>query len=181
MRHVLTLSLVGVVLCLLSVIGTAVAQEVYHPREVPVIDPGTTIQVRTSQPIQANGSDGQVFSAVVAQDIFDRHHYLTIQKGSAVELIVRKAAGNDLALDLDSIMLNGEKYAVQTDEDSSRYKGEAETGAIIGVLAGGKGVVPPGTRILTKGQRIVVPADSLLTFRLSEPLRPAVEDRITTQ
>lgn len=176
-RHdVLCLFLAVAAVCALSISHTAAAQDAYQPREIAVIDPGTIIQVRTNEAIQANGSDGQVFSAAVAEDIFDRHHNLTLQKGSDVELIVRKT-GNDLTLDLDSIMLNGRRYALQTDEDSGKYASVPATGAIIGVIAGGKGVIGAGTQILTNGQRVVVPSDSLLTFRLAEPLRAGVVDR----
>jgi hypothetical protein len=55
-------------------------------------------------------------------------------------------AGNNLALDLDSVMVNGERYRLSTDENFIRSRG-------------------------------FVPAQSVLTFRLSQPVRAGMFDR----
>ena len=167
-----------------------------------VIDPGTTIYVRTIEQINAKDTDGRVFPGVVDQDVLTRNGRIAIPKGSDVELVVRKFPDNDVALDLDSIMVNGERYSVDAEQtvlESERKEslgankrtgkyvgGGAVIGAIIGAIAGGgKGAAigagagaaaGAGTQVLTRGKSVKVPAESLLTFRLTEPLRAGIVD-----
>jgi len=107
-------------------------------------------------------------------------------------------SNNTLTLDLDSITVNGQRFGVQTENTvapsqekqgigankrTGKYVGGgAAIGAIVGAIAGGgKGAAigagvgagaGAGTQILTKGKSVNVPAESLLTYRLSQPLRP---------
>src|SRR5262245_28972691 len=84
------------------------------------IDAGTTISVRTNEAIDAKDSDGRVFSGEVAEDVMDRSGRVAVPKGSKVEMIVRKAADNEneLVLDLDSVMVNGRRYSVESESTS---------------------------------------------------------------
>jgi hypothetical protein len=168
-HYLLCLFMAAVSLSTLFLRISASAQDIYQPREPGLIQPFTTIQVRTTETICTAASDGRVFSGVVGKDIFDRRHNLVIQRGSNVELIVRKTAGDELALDLDSITINGNRYAAQTEKNGG---GEVRS-AIIGAMTGGAG---PSVPILTKGPNVDVPARSLLAFQVVEPLRPGVVD-----
>ena len=168
-----------------------------------VIDSGTTIHVRTIDDINTKDADGQVFPGVVDADVMGRNGRIVIPRGSDVELVVRNVSdNNDVALDLDSIMVNGERYSVEADPsvlESERKEGlgankrtgkyvggGAVLGAIIGGIAGGgKGAAigagagaaaGAGTQVLTRGKSVKVPAESLLTFRLTEPLRAGMVD-----
>jgi hypothetical protein len=168
-----------------------------------VIDPGTTIHVRTIDDINTKDADGRVFPGVVDEDVMNRNRRIVIPRGSDVELVVRNVSdNNDVALDLDSIMVNGERYSVEADPtvpESERREGlgtnkrtgkyvggGAVLGAIIGGIAGGgKGAAigagagaaaGAGTQVLTRGKSVKVPAESLLTFRLTEPLRAGIVD-----
>jgi hypothetical protein len=168
-----------------------------------VIDPGTTIHVRTIDNINTKDADGQVFPGVVDEDVMGRNGRIVIPRGSDVELVVRKVSNNnDVALDLDSIMVNGERYSVEADPSVLESEGKeglgankrtgkyvgggAVLGAIIGGIAGGgKGAAigagagaaaGAGTQVLTRGKSVKVPAESLLTFRLTEPLRAGIVD-----
>jgi hypothetical protein len=107
-----------------------------------------------------------------------------------------------MVLDLESVGIEGMRYGVESTETAIGTAGEgfgankrtgeflgggAILGAIIGALAGGgKGAAigavggaaaGAGAQIITRGQRIEVPAESLLTFSLTEPLRAGVYDR----
>jgi|SRR5579883_2655866 len=190
----------GIVFWALSLAGSANAQRVYEGRGTGVIDPGTNVVVRTIDPIHANDSDGRVFSGVVEQDVRDRRGDIVVPRGSNVEMMVRRINNNELALDLDSLTINGERYGVQSDENvvgsnegigANRRTGEylgggAVLGAIIGAIAGGgKGAAigagagaaaGAGAQVLTRGRDVDVPAESLLTFRLAAPLRAGVAD-----
>lgn len=166
------------------------------------IGAGTSISVRNNEPINVRSSDGRVFSGVVNQDVIDENGSVAIPRGSFAELIVRDTQNRDLALDLESVAVNGQRYAVVTnanDRDDGRRDGlgtnsrtgefvggGALVGAIIGAIAGGgKGAAigaaagagaGAGTQLLTRGSTVRVPAESLLTFRLQQPLELAPAD-----
>ena len=159
------------------------------------IEPGTVIVVRTNQAINSQRSDGRVYTGAVDQDVRGDNGRLAIPRGSNVELIVRVAPDSDLNLDLESVTVNGERYAIDAGEhiESQRRDGVganertaehvgggALLGSIIGALAGGgKGAAigavagaaaGTGTEIATRGREVRVPPESLLTFRLERPL-----------
>src|SRR5207248_5899093 len=109
--------------------------------------------VRTNETINANDSDGRVFTGVVEQDVTNSNGNVAIPKGSNVELMVRKVSNNEVALDLDSVMINGQRYGVEAEENAvtsgrkegigansrtGKYVGGgAVLGAIVGAIAGG--------------------------------------------
>src|SRR5439155_24706628 len=82
-----------------------------------IIDPGTTVHVRTNEEINATDTDGRVFSGVVDQDVMGRNGRIVIPKGSDVELAVKRASDKDLALDLDSVTINGQRYGVEAEQN----------------------------------------------------------------
>jgi len=164
---------------------------------------GTDIPVRTTEDIRTSNSDGRVYHGVVDQDIRGTRGYVAIPRGSDVEMVVRRASNNELILDLDSVMINGQRFGVDTQETTitgadradgigansrtGKYVGGgALLGAIIGAVAGGgKGAAigagagaaaGAGAQILTRGSRVSVPAETLVTFRLDEPMRTPTVD-----
>jgi len=166
------------------------------------LDTGTQIMVRTNEAIDTNDADGRIYMGVVDQDVRDSNNRLVIPRSSDVELVVRKTSENELALDLDSIMINGQRYGVESEENvvageqkeglgankrTGKYVGGgAVLGAIIGgITGGGKGAAigagagaaaGAGAQVLTRGGTVKVPAESLLTFRLAQPLRAGTAD-----
>jgi hypothetical protein len=107
----------------------------------------------------------------------------------------RFTGASDLVLDLHSVSVGGRQYRVDTADLEQKGRagigknkrtgefvgGGAALGAIIGAIAGGgKGAAigaasgagaGAGTQLLTRGGAVRVPAESLLTFKLDEPLR----------
>ena len=170
--------------------------------EVRTIGTGTSIAVRTNESIDAKKSDGRVFTGVVDQDVLDANNNVAIPRGSSAELIVRKVSSKELTLDLESVTVNGQRYAltaneselvstrkdgVGTNERTAKYVGGgAVLGAIVGAIAGGgKGAAigaaagagaGAGTQVLTRGKSVKVPSESLLTFRLEQPLGVGAAD-----
>lgn len=170
------------------------------------IDAGTTITVRTNEAIDAKDSDGRIFSGVVEQDVMNRNGSLAIPKGSDVEMVVKRTSNNEVALDLNALTVNGQRYGIESEDrviTSERKEGigankrtgkyvggGALLGAVIGAIAGGgKGAAigagagaaaGAGVQILTRGGSVHVPAESLLTFRLQQPLRTGVKDSRTS-
>jgi hypothetical protein len=166
------------------------------------IEPGTVIVVRTDQMINSRRSDGRVYTGVVDQDVRGDDGRLAVRRGSNVEMIVRVEPDKDLNLDLESVTVDGRRYAIEADEhiDAQRRDGVganqrtaehvgggAILGSIIGAIAGGgKGAAigavagaaaGTGTEIATRGKEVRVPAESVLTFRLERPLVVGDVDR----
>jgi len=180
----------------LCLVGTEAGQSATRKSaHAGTIAAGTTIKVRTNEAIKTS-SEGQRFSAVVDQNVTGSNGKVLIPKGSNAALVVKRMANKDVVLDLDSVTVNGQQYGIQTENAVSSKEeqgigknkrtgkyvgGGAAVGAIIGAIAGGgKGAAigaaaGAGTgaaaQILTKGKSVNVPAESLLTYRLTQPLR----------
>lgn len=173
--------------------GCAAGQN--YPDTVPA---GTNIEVRTNRSINLHDStDGRPYVATVNRDVLDRDGRVAIPRGSEAELVVREVGRHDLALDLQSVNVNGRRYVVESEannydasgkpgvgknERTAKYVGGgAILGTIIGAIAGGGkgaaigalagGAGGAGAQTLTRGRDVKVPSESLLTFRLEQPLR----------
>jgi len=162
---------------------------------------GTNITVRTNSSIDLRNppSDERIYTGVVDQDVRDpRDGSVSIPRGSEAELVVRNLGERDVALDLESVTVNGRRYIVSTydqpvagdadrksgvgkNERTAKYMGGgAVLGTIIGAIAGGgKGAAigaaagagaGAATQTMTRGSSVKVPSESLLTFRLDRPL-----------
>jgi hypothetical protein len=163
------------------------------PRQytVPV---GTSVVVRVEQTISAkNANVGDSFSGVLAQSVVV-HGVTVIRSGAPVTGVVTAAKGKgrfkgagDLAIAIKRVG----NYEVSTTayEATSKGKGKRTAGfigggggggALIGGLAGGgKGALIGGLlgagagtagAALTGNKDITVPAESVVTFKLAEPI-----------
>ena len=129
---------------------------------------GTNVTVRTDDTIDVERRDNRVYTAIVDQDVRGDDGRLAIPRGSTVELMVRTARDNDLILDLESVTVNGQRYAIRT--DPNRVESERDNslvGSIIGAINGGQ----------AQGRAVRIPRWSLLTFRVQRPLDVGVADR----
>ena len=132
------------------------------------MEPGTVIAVRTNDSIDVERSDNRVYYGIVDQDVRGDNGRLAIPRGSRAELIVRVAPDNDLILDLESVMVNGERYAIRTNtERVESQRDNSVVGTIMGAINGGQ----------VRGRAVRIPRDSLVTFRLQRPLYMGVADR----
>src|SRR5579872_4785558 len=132
------------------------------------LEPGTVIPIRMNETIDVDRRDNRVYRGTVDQDVRGGNGRLAIPRGSSAELIVRVAPDNDLILDLDSVMVDGQRYGIRT--DANRIQSEKDhsvVGAIVGAISGGQ----------ARGRAVRVPRDSVVTFRLERPLEMCVADR----
>jgi hypothetical protein len=149
---------------------------------------------------EQNASEGRTFPASIEQDVRDSNGNVVIPRGSQAALVIRRMAeGGTLSsgsyvLDLDSIQVNGRRYVVNTEDvkagdergigknrrTAEMVGGGAVLGTLLGAIAGGgKGAAigavagaaaGGGVQVLTKGREIRVPAETVLNFRLEQPL-----------
>ena len=108
----------------------------------------------------------------------------------------RFRGSDNLILDVQAVSINGQRFLINTDDltrhvngrqglGGNRRTGEfvgggTALGSLIGALAGGgKGaligalagaVAGAGTEVLTKGSQVRVPSETVLTFRIDEPV-----------
>ena len=193
-----TLKAVGIAAAaMLSIPAIAGAQAWDYVNPIPA---GTSIQVRTTEPIDAQSVDGRIYTGTVENDVRDPQNRLAIPRGATAELVVRRGPDDDLVLDLDSVTVNGRRYGVDatrnpvgTAGDAVRNSGigankdtaihvggGALLGAILGAAIGGGDAAAAGAvvgaaggaaaQILTKGRRVRVPGETLLTYRLQSDL-----------
>jgi hypothetical protein len=168
--------------------------------EPGVISAGTAFAVRTNQEINSDQA-GQTFSAEVAQDIQTRSGEVLVPKGSPAELVILETDSGGVtgtrkvALGLRSVTVSGKKHSVTTASNEQRgaegigqnrrtaemVGGGALLGTLVGAIAGGgKGAAVgaavgaaggAAAQVLTRGDRVNVPAETVLNFRLDQPWR----------
>jgi hypothetical protein len=162
------------------------------------IPAGDSLPVRVTQTLDsATTQQGDAFSGVIASDIL-ADGIVVIPAGTAVSgqvTAVHEAAhfkGSALlTVSLVSITRHGDKISVATDPYTVQGKGRgantaektgggAAVGAILGgIFGGGKGAaigaaagggVGAGANGITRGQQVQIPSESVVRFRLSDPL-----------
>ena len=165
------------------------------PLEIPA---GTAIVVRMIDAADSTRDPlGRTYRLSVDQPVSAAGRVVIPRGADAIAVLVDtqqsgKFSGRTLlALNLQSVVVNGRSYDVNsstlTDASSSRtvrsgkvIGGTTALGAIVGALAGaGKGAaigaasgaaVGAGAQILTSGQRVKIPSETRLTFRLDSAL-----------
>src|SRR6266568_3445532 len=89
-RETMMSGLALILACSLAVPVIASAQERFRDYDrVRRLEPGTRIQVRTNETIDARRAENRVYSAIVDQDVRGDNRRIVIPRGSNVELTVR--------------------------------------------------------------------------------------------
>lgn len=187
---------VAVPILLLTAAGFAVTTIVGgHKVAVPA---GTELQVRLSESIASNRDvSGDTFEAVMAQPVvIDGETVIPKDAPVTGQIVSVRESGRlsgvaHVQLELKSVEIDGEEYALNTSDFSRRggnhrkrnwafIGGGAGGGALIGALAaGGKGAAIGGpigagagiaAATLTGKKDFTLPAETLLSFELVEPV-----------
>jgi len=169
------------------------------------IPAGQSLLVRMIDGVDSSKNHvGDVFHASLETDL-TIGDTVVARKGTDVygRLAEAKEAGHfsgssELQLELTRIVIDGKDYPVVSSDYSLQGKGRgsntakkvgggAVAGAIIGAIAGGgKGAAigagvgsaaGAGVQVLTKGQQVKVPSETLLEFRLQQPATVAPAQR----
>ncbi len=147
-----------------------------------------------------HATPGQVFRGEIRVPVLDVNGNVAIPQGSPAELqIVQDSSGgvahaSDLTLAIAGVTVHGTTYDVVTSDvyeqggegmgANKRTAGFVGGGAALGTLmgalfGGGKGALIGGlagtgagaaTQVMTRGSVINIPAESVMTFRLEQPL-----------
>jgi hypothetical protein len=175
-----------------------------YPASGRVVASGSEIHVRSDQSISAKqgAQVGQLYPATIADDVRDQNGNIVIPRGSRAQLRLVNADPNsnnpdNLTLDLDSVMVNGQRYSMDAtgtsgagstktggigmNKRTGKYVGGgALAGTLLGALAGGGkgaaigaivgGAAGAGTQVLTRGKELNVPAETVLNYRLDRPV-----------
>ena len=180
------------------------AQQSAQPDASSVTIPaGTQLTIRTTVAIDTDRNRvGDVFDAILDEPV-SVGNQIVVPRGAEVkgDIAYAKESGrlsgqSQLILELKELKVNGKPYVIRTSDytevGSSRGKrtaaaagGGAALGAIIGAIAGGGkgaaigaatgGAVGTGTQVLTKGQTLKVPAETILAFTLQSPVTVALQ------
>jgi hypothetical protein len=168
--------------------------------EAGVIPAGTEFAVRANEKIETDRAGG-TYRAQVAQTIEDQSGNVLVPAGSPAELTVVNASSGGavgtrtIELAIRSVTVNGKRYAIETAgrqeqgpgglgtnrRTAEMVGGGAALGALIGAMAGGgKGAAigaaagaagGAATQVLTRGDQVRIPAETVMTFRLAQPWR----------
>lgn len=160
---------------------------------------GTAMQVRLNESLSTQRNrPGDHFDGILAAPIVIEGR-VAAPRGSEVDGIVRESMPSgrlkgraELMLALDSVVVGGQRMPIRTDSDirtSARHRkrnlfligGGTGAGAAIGAIAGGGVGAAIGAgagaaagftgAVITGRKQVRIPAESVLTFRLSQPAR----------
>jgi hypothetical protein len=169
------------------------------------IPAGQSLLVRMIDGVDsAKNHVGDVFHASLETDL-NVGNSIVARKGTDVygRLANSEKSGtfsgkSELQLELTRLVIDGKDYPVVSSDYTLRGKGQgastakkvggvAAAGAIIGAIAGGGkgaaigaaagGAAGAGAQVLTKGAQVKVPSETLLEFRLQQPLTVAPTQR----
>ena len=169
------------------------------------IPAGESLLVRMIDGVDSSKSNvGEVFHASLETDL-TIGNTVVARKGTDIygRLANAKEAGHmsgsaELQLELTRIIIDGKDYPIVSSDYSLKGKGRgsdtakkvgggAVAGAIIGAIAGGgKGAAigagvgsaaGAGVQVFTRGQQVKVPSETLLEFRLQQPVMVAPTQR----
>jgi hypothetical protein len=186
--------LAGMLIGYPSMVGSAAAQS----RKKVSVPAGTRILIRTIDPIDSSKQKtGFRFKASLETNL-QLENTVVAERGTTVygRLAQASSAGrmsgsSELSLELTDIVINGTPYSLMTSTYEIKGKGEgkktagkvlggAGLGALIGGIAGGGagaaiGVVAGaagGTALAAskKGEQLQIPSESLLEFRIEQPV-----------
>ena len=166
--------------------------------KVLTLPAGTTVPIRMTDALETGQTQSNaVFHASLAADLI-ADGVTAIPRGANVlgRVVEAKdathyAGSSALTLELTQISSQGQTYHIVTDSFSQQGKGRgsntakkvgggAAIGAVIGALAGGGkgaaigaaagGGVGAGANTITKGEQVKIPSETLLQFRLQNPV-----------
>lgn len=188
---------------LFLIVSTAFAQTTTQSNRI--LPEGTDIKVRTDTAIPAHPAADTTYSAEVSQDVLGNSGKVAIPRGSKAKLVATPTDnGKDTVLDLESVVVGGHNYLIETNTSTSsapgglgankktaKYVGGgAAVGAVLGALMGGGKGAAIGALIggaggagaqVYRGRKKNIPAETELSFETAQQLQltPAPASKTT--
>jgi hypothetical protein len=168
-----------------------------------VVASGSEVALRTDTAIKIDPANiGKTYAATVIEDIKDQSGAVAIPRNSKARLaVVRTEDGKDVALDLQSVNVRGQRVMLDSNTKKSGAEGVgmnkrtgkyvgggALAGTLIGAIAGGGkgaaigalagGAAGAGTQIYTGRGKKDIPAEAELKFKTNQDVTvPAATTR----
>jgi hypothetical protein len=163
MKHLFAIPLI-----LFTITLPLAAAEIEDREIIPL---GTPIQVSAGELVDVATADrGRMYPVDVESDVYSSDGDLVIPRGTYGEMIVRQVNPGRLTLDLESITVNGQRYALDTAGPDFNINQEPynSSAGIFGNIMG----PAPGTQgtVIYEGDRFRVPSESRIEFHLQQPL-----------
>lgn len=163
------------------------------------IPAGTEFTVRTNEDISSTEAN-RTFQGELAQDIVNTNNQMIASKGSPVTLTVYSVDSGGtvgtktLEVGVSALTIGGKQHTVATNTAEQRGKeglganqrtaehvgAGAVLGTVIGAIAGGGSGAAIGaavgaaggaaTQVITRGKEVRIPAETVLTFRVGQPI-----------
>jgi hypothetical protein len=158
-----------------------------------VLPSGTEVALRTDTAIKIDPANvGKSYAATVMDDVKDQSGAVAIPRNSKARLgVVRTEDGKDVALDLESVNVHGQRVMLNSEAKKSGAEGVgmnkrtgkyvgggALAGTLIGAIAGGGkgaaigalagGAAGAGTQIYTGRGKKDLPAETELKFKTNQ-------------
>ncbi|HTB19435.1 MAG TPA: hypothetical protein VK708_15045 [Bryobacteraceae bacterium] len=157
---------------------------------------GAEIMVRTIDAIDVRRPDPrQHFLASIEKDVLDSDGRVAIPRGSSAHLIAHDVGNGEIAIDLRSVSVQGKRYILNSvnitgvrardglganKRTGTFVGGGALLGTVLGAIAGGGkgaaigalagGAAGAGTQVLTRGPKLQIPSETVLSFRMDQPV-----------
>ena len=168
-----------------------------------VVASGSEVALRTDTAIKIDPANvGKTYAATVMDDVKDQSGAVAIPRNSKARLaVVRTEDGKDVALDLQSVSVRGQRVMLDSNAKKSGAEGVgmnkrtgkyvgggALAGTLIGAIAGGGkgaaigalagGAAGAGTQIYTGRGKKDIPAEAELKFKTNQDVTvPATTTR----
>jgi hypothetical protein len=139
--------------------------------------PGSEIQVRADTPFTVSMWDrGRVYTGYVARDVYGRDGEITIPRGSPAEFTVRQISPDQVALDVQDVTVNGNRYVVDSTgplftvprDGYDNSSGLVRT--MMDSLAAAEG---SNVDVVARGNEVRVTGGAVVRFSLARPVRIA--------
>ena len=132
--------------------------------QISFIGAGSNISVRTNETLSAKRADGRVFLGMVDRDVMGDGGVVATPRGATAELIVTNVSRQDISIDLESVVVNGQRYAIAVNP-------ERVHGAEGDMWRDGR-----NAEYVNNGHGHKIARSSVLNFRLEQPLRVGLLD-----
>jgi hypothetical protein len=136
--------------------------------------PGSEIQVRADTPFTVSMWDrNRVYSGYVARDVYGRYGDLAIPRGTPAEFTVRQIGPDQVALNVESVTVNGIRYVVDSTGPvftTPRDGYDDSAGLVKTMMSYLSGAEGSDVDVVARDNTVRVTGGAIVRFQLQRPL-----------